>query len=288
MNYEQFICAMLECTKGKLSEAETVEKQEIMKNNGVISVGLSIRRAGKNIAPIIYLEEFYKKYLLGASVETLSEFLIQKSRSTSDVSICNYDEILDFSKIKKQVVYKIINAKMNETLLRTVPNLPVLDFAIVFYWMIPTGDAEYGSVMIRNEHMNLWKLPISLLYQCAKENTPRLCPYIFSSLTEYLEQRTGEVIEGSPLYILSNEMGINGATALLYPGMPGKIYESIKSNYYLLPSSVHEFLVVPETPLVDPENLRMMVKEVNETQIEDEELLSDHIYYFDGKIITKM
>ena len=288
MSYEQFICAMLECTKGKLSGSETVEKQEIMKNNGVISVGLSIRRAGKNIAPIIYLEEFYKKYLLGASVETLSDFLLQKSRSMSNAPVCNYEEILDFRKIKDQVVYKLVNTKRNEKLLREVPNLPVLDFSIVFYWLISAGESECGSVMIRNAHMNLWKLPISVLYQCAKENTPRLCPYVFSSLTEYLEERTGEVIEGSPLYILSNEMGINGATSLLYPGMPGNIYENLKNPYYLLPSSVHEFLVVPETDLISPENLRLMVKEVNETQIAEEELLSDHIYYFDGNIITKM
>ena len=288
MNYEQFICAMLECTKGKLSESEIVEKQEILKNNGVISVGLSVRRTDRKAAPIIYLEEFYEKYLLGASVDNLSDFLLQKSRNTDWVPKCSYEEILDFQKIRNQVVYKLVNTKMNEKLLKDVPNLPVLDFSIVFYWLVSAGESECGSVMIRNAHMNLWKLPISVLYQCAKENTPRLCPYVFSSLTEYLEERTGEVIEGSPLYILSNEMGINGATSLLYPGMPGIIYEKIKGSYYLLPSSVHEFLVVPDTPMIRPGNLRMMVKEVNATQIEAEELLSDHVYYFDGNIITEM
>ena len=83
-------------------------------------------------------------------------------------------------------------------------------------------------------------------------------------------------------------MGLNGAASLLYPEMPGKIYEHIRKKYYLLPSSIHEFLIVPKTPMINPDNLRRMVKEVNETQIAQEELLSDHIYYFDGNIITKM
>ncbi|MBQ8857968.1 MAG: hypothetical protein IJ024_07490 [Lachnospiraceae bacterium] len=288
MNYEQFICAMLECTKKKLSATEIVEKQEILKNNGVVSVGLAIRRLDRNVAPIIYLEEFYQKYLLGAEIENLCEFLVEKSRSASTAPVCNYEEIMDFRKIHKQVVYKLINAKRNEKLLREVPNLPILDFAIVFYWMVRMGDLECGSVLIRNSHMNLWKLPISVLYQCAKENTPRLCPYVFRPLTEYMEEMAGEMMEESPLYILSNQMGIHGASAILYPGMPGKIYEKLQRKFYLLPSSIHEFLIVPENDFLIPENLRSMVKEVNETQIKEEELLSDHIYYFNGDIVTKM
>ena len=288
MNYEQFICAMMECTKKKLSETEIVEKQEVLKNNGVISVGLVIRKNSENTAPIIYLEEFYKKYLLGAEIELLCEILVQKSRNAPLPPVWDYEEMLDFRKIHNQIVYKLINAKKNEKLLQKVPSLPILDFAIVFYWMIPAGESESGSVLIRNEHMNLWKIPISLLYQCAKENTPRLCPYIFRSLNEYMEEMTGEILEGSPLYILSNQIGIHGASAILYPGMPGRIYENLKRNYYLLPSSIHEFLIVPENRFIRPENLQSMLKEVNETQIKAEELLSDHIYYFDGNIITKM
>ena len=169
-----------------------------------------------------------------------------------------------------------------------MPNLPILDFAIVFYWMVPVGECEYGSVLIRNAHMNLWKLPISVLYQCAKENTPKLLPYVLAPLSEYVEELSGEFIEESPLYILSNQMGINGAVSLLYPEMPGIIYKKIRKPYYLLPSSVHEFLIVPESELIRPGNLREIVSEVNMTQIQPEELLSDHVYYFDGNIITKM
>lgn len=288
MSYEQFICAMLECTKKKLSQTEIIEKQEVLKNNGVISVGLAIRSLDKNVAPIIYLEEFYQKYLLGAEIETLCEFLLEKSRNAPSAQVCNYEEIMDFGKICKQVVYKLINAKKNEQLLQEVPNLPILDFAVVFYWMVPMGGFEYGSVLIKNTHMDMWKLPISVLYQCAKENTPRLCPYVFRPLAEYMEEMLGEMMMDSPLHILSNEMGINGASVILYPGMPGIIYEKLQKKYYLLPSSVHEFLVVPENSFLKPENLRSMVKEVNETQIREEELLSDHIYYFNGNIVTKM
>ena len=288
MNYEQFVCTILECTEKKLPEDEIVEKQEVQKNNGVTAVGLTIRKKGSQITPVIYMEEFYQKYLMGASIDDLSDFLITKSRMIPSLSKGDYKDIRDFGKIKNHIVYKLINAKKNEKLLREVPNLPILDLAIVFYWMIPMAESEYGSVLIKNEHMNLWKLPISVLYQCAKENTPRLLPYKFAPLDEYVKELAGEFIEESPLYILSNQMGLNGAVALLYPKMPEIVYRRIKKSYYLLPSSIHEFLIVPKSEHICWENLRRIVKEVNSTQISPEELLSNHIYYFDGDIITKM
>ena len=288
MNYDQFVCAMLECTAKKVSEEELVEKQEVLKNNGVIAVGLTLRNRRSQIAPIIYMEDFYRKYCLGASLEVLSDFFLQRSRNLPTEPGCNYCEMQDFAKIKDQVVYKLVNAKKNEKLLREVPHLPILDFAIVFYWMVPAGDSEYGSVLIRNSHMDLWKLPISVLYQCAKKNTPGLLPYTFAPLGEFIKNYSGEMLEESSLYILTNRLGMNGSAALLYPEMPGKIYKYIKSSYYLLPSSIHEFLVVPEHELILPENLKEMVQEVNATQVSAEEFLSDHIYYFDGNIITEM
>lgn len=288
MDYERFVCAMLKCTKKHLSETEMIERQEILKNNGVVSVGLVIRDSDKKIAPIVYMEEFYEKYLMGAEVEELCRFLMKKVRNVPEMPVCNCEDLQDFQKISHQIVYKLINAKMNEKLLKEVPNLPILDFAIVFYWMMPSKNEEYGSVLIRNSNMDFWKLPISVLYQCAKENTPKLCPYIFRSLTDYMEEIMGEFVVESPLYILSNEMGVNGASALLYPGMPEIIRDKLQQNYYLLPSSIHEFLIVPENEFLNSEKLRSMVKEVNETHIRREELLSDHIYYFDGDIVTKM
>lgn len=288
MNYEQFIFALSECVKEMLPEAMLVEKQEILKNNGVVAIGLSIRKSGALAAPIIYLEDYYTKYRWGETVENLAIHLIDRSKCAPPATMWEYENILDFTKIKDQVVYKLVNAKRNEKLLKEVPNLPMLDFAIIFYVLIPVNETENCSILIRNAHMNYWKLPISLLYQCAKDNTKKLCPYILRPLTDYVEDYVDGFMPESSLIILSNELGINGASALLYPEMPKKIFEYVGRNYYLLPSSIHEFLIVPDDRNIFPENLKEIVKDVNENHIAEEELLSDSIYYFDGNIITKM
>lgn len=288
MNYEEFVSMMYECVKERLQETMVVEKQEILKNNGVKVIGLALRKEEAPAAPIIYLEDYYKKYCLGADMETLAEHLIRRGKQTPPVPKWNYENILDFRKVRSYVVYKLIHAERNQELLKKVPNLPLMDFAIVFYVIIPVNKTENCSVLIQNVHMNYWKLPISVLYQCAKENTKTLFPYIFRPLSEYVEGYTGEYIPKSELYILSNEMGVNGAATILYPGVPKEIYDKIGGSYYLLPSSVHEFLVIRKEYGNCPESLKEIVRDVNEHHIAPEEYLSDSIYYFNGNIITKI
>ena len=288
MNYEQFVLELLACVKSRLDESVIVEKQEVLKNNGVIATGITIREREENIAPIIYLEDFYKRYCMGESIENLTEHLLECADHVPDMPAWNYEDILDFEKVKNLIVYKLVNAERNEKLLKDVPNLPILDFSIVFYLMIPVNGFESCSVLIRNAHMNYWKLPISYLYQCARENTKRMCPYIFRPLSDFIARYLPEDVPESPLMVLSNESGVNGAAVILYPDIPKYIFESIGKNYYILPSSIHELLIVPEDEFINPSNLQAIVREVNEKHIEPEEFLSDNVYYFNGNIITKM
>ena len=288
MNYEQFICAMLECTRNKLFETEVVERQEVLKNNGIVMVGLSIRNLEKNAAPVIYLDEYYNAYLKGRPLEDLSECLVEKSRKTPELPQWERDMLLDFSMLKDKIVYKLVNAQENKKLLKEAPNLPLLDFAIVFYLHLPISEAESGTILIRNEHLKLWNCPISRLYEYAKKNTPRICPPMLCPLTALIEA-AGEVWEEEcPILVLTNETGVYGATDILYQEIPQLIYQEVGGNYYLLPSSIHEFLIVPEREDAVPGELRAIVREVNRTEIAKEEFLSDQIYYFNGEIITKM
>ena len=90
--------------------------------------------------------------------------------------------------------------------------------------------------------------------------------------------------EGIPtekMYILSNHMRSYGAAALIYPEQLRKIAEEVGENYYVLPSSVHETIIVAESESPDKEELCSLIKEINETQVEAEEVLSDHAYYYD-------
>lgn len=287
MNYEQFVEAMYEMCKKMAAETDLVEKQQVLKNNGVYKTGLSIRPKNKNVSPIIYLDGFYTRYLQGESLETLCQWIIEKSRQMPEPPSCEYERVMELSTIQSRAAYKLVNFEQNRELLKKIPHLPLMDLAVIFYIILSVDAQESCSVLITNEHLASWKLPISVLYQYASQNTPRLLPPVFVPLEEQFPEifRTEETC---PLYLLTNEAGVNGASVLLYEQIPKLIAEQLKDQYYLLPSSIHEFLIIPMKEAPEPERLRAMVREINATQVDAEERLSDDIYYFDGSIVTKM
>lgn len=287
MDYEQFAAAVVKAVEKELGSEAVAERQTILKNNGVSAEGIVIRKPGGQIAPLIYLEEFYRRYLDGESVESVSGRILEAYEECKEPPEWDYREILDFAKVRKKIVYKLVNARENQKLLQQVPHLPVLDLAIVFYLMISEGAFQNCSVLIKNDHMNLWKIPMTVLYEAAKENTPKLCPPVMRPLADFLDVPQEAMPEG-PVRILTNEQGVNGAAALLYPKVPEYIYRQTGGNYYLLPSSVHEFLIVPEQAGISAQELSAMVREINGKEVEAQDRLSDHVYYFDGKIITEM
>lgn len=282
MNYEQFMMSMIQCIEKRVEEDETVERQEVLKNNGVIAKGISIRKMGEKIAPVIYLQEFYERFLEGATIEELAEEVMEQSRAVQFVPEWDYEEILDFEKVKSKIVYRLINAKQNEELLKDVPNLPIYDLSIVFYLLISEGEVGRCSILIKNSHLDYWKIPISILYECAKHNTPRLFPYVLLPMETYARKYAGGVVAPSPLQVLSNSKGMNGAAVLLYDRMLERIFLTLGGKYFLIPSSIHEFLVVPWEPFLSVENIKEMVHEVNENHVARDEILSDNVYYFDG------
>lgn len=288
MNYEQFVETMYEMCREALGGSRIVEKQQILKNNGVYMNGLSIRKKDQNVAPIIYLDHFFARYLQGENLGKLCAGIIEKCTNAPEPPVTEYEKLLELSCVQKKVVYKLVNLEQNRELLEKIPHLPMMDLAIVFCLLVSMDGRESCSVLIRNEHLAQWKLSISQLYQYAGNNTPRLLPPVFAPLAEQFPEALFETVDTMPLYLLTNKAGLNGAAALLYDRIPQKIYEQLKEPYYLLPSSIHEFLILSEKDAPESFRLQDIVREINETQVEREERLSDEVYYFDGEIITKV
>ena len=84
-----------------------------------------------------------------------------------------------------------------------------------------------------------------------------------------------------PMYVLSNESLSNGASALFYPQMREKIAEELNGDFFVLPSSVHETLIIPDNGNMDYQELKVMVNEVNCTEVADTDILTGEVYFYD-------
>ncbi|MEG0721301.1 MAG: DUF5688 family protein [Lachnospiraceae bacterium] len=191
--------------------------------------------------------------------------------------------VRDFEKVKKQVVYKVINYKKNAELLNEIPYVGFLDLAVVFYVLLELNQHGTATMTIRNEHLKGWGVSREELLKVAQENTVRLLPAEFKTMKTVLEEMlTLNIAEDTEdyMYVLSNPMKNFGACCILYDGILEKIGNRLGGNYYILPSSVHEVIIIPENQSPGKKELRIMITEINETQVAEEEILSNVPYYY--------
>ena len=161
-----------------------------------------------------------------------------------------------------------------------------------FYIIHHVSKEGMESICVTNELAGKWGLSAKSLYIIAEKNTPILLPPIIDTMEHTLELLMGEIncaIEPAkdsnkpiPMHIMTNKYQINGASVLLYHGLLDGLAEKLGTDLYVIPSSIHEVILVPESGTEDT-NLNDMVAEVNHTQVDPKEVLADHVYYYDRK-----
>ena len=176
----------------------------------------------------------------------------------------------------------------NKELLSEIPFRHYLDLALI-YCVAVDNDGLHGTVTIHNSHLEAWGLDEEELYLEALKNTPENYKPALNSLKSVVGAvfglegaESGEALRDDfeSLYVASNETSCNGAAVILYPGFLKVISETVGSDLYLLPSSIHEFILVPACSNVSPDDLSDMVKNVNFTVVSPEEILSDSVYFY--------
>lgn len=293
MDINEFSAKLKLAVEAILTDNETVRISPMWKNNGVRLLGLCIMEQGKNVAPTFYLEDYYRRFLEGEAMEALAKELLKLNQKYQIEHSFEVDFFLDFEKAKKHIAFRLINKERNFEILKKIPHIIYLDFAIVFYYLLDHEEFGSGTILIHNSHLELWKINQEMLYQIALQNTPKLLPIAFSKMDHLLlEMAQNEAqrkqllrdFEGVDIrmYVATNDRKQEGAAILLYPEFSEKVKQIMTGDFYIIPSSIHELILVPKDG--GQENvvvLNEMVREVNATQLDEREILSNHVYLFD-------
>lgn len=290
MNYQQFIEEVERRVKEKIkgNETITVYIHTAVKNNGKERKGITVSEKGIHISPTIYLEEYFQQFQEGKPIEKIVEKILQLYEEVKCSHPCEESLLQNYEELKGKFACKLIHRGKNEKLLNDIPYVPWMDLAIVVFVLLEVSPYGTATVLVRKEHLEIWGLTEAQLFDEAKKNTPILLPYQFCPMRKLLREicpyavDEGEEEEES-LYVLSNKLRSFGAASMLYEGMLEKVGQKLGENYYILPSSIHEVIVVPESKSPVKQDLEEMVREINETQVEEEEVLSDRVYYFSRK-----
>ncbi|MDE6052868.1 MAG: hypothetical protein K2G55_03710 [Lachnospiraceae bacterium] len=196
-------------------------------------------------------------------------------------------QYLEYKNFKDRIIYKLINTEKYTELLEDLPHMEFLDLSIVFHCLISQKETESETLLVHNIHLKLWDVTVEELFKAAKENTPKLLPYELKSMAEVIcednpeEELDAENAENAPMYVLSNTIRVAGATCMLYTNLIRDIAELLGSSFYIIPSSVHEVLILPSADTSENEEIKVMIREINDTQMQSEEILSYSLYRYD-------
>ena len=300
-DYNTFIMEITEMVKKMMGEEYSAKIYKIIKNNSLELDSLVLLKEGKNFAPNIYLLPYFEAYLEGTNMTVLVERLCEIYQScTAPVTEEKFN--YTFDEMKPYIIYRLVSYDKNTKLLEKIPHIKYLDLAITFHCLIHNKEDGIGTIRITNEHMETWKVSLQELKVLAVRNTKKRFPAVIRSMNDVINNMLSEEIgeeedfskelinfnthnnsEHHKMYILSNPKGINGATCLLYENVLKKFTEQLHSDLFVLPSSIHEVILVPYDNTISKEALTEMVIDVNRTQVAKDEVLSDRVYYYSRK-----
>ena len=240
----------------------SVSESEINKNNGTVRHAVVIRKTGENIAPSIYIDEFYERYSEGMLFSEIIADII----SIRDMHACKseFDTSLfgNYENIREKLRIKLVNRGCNKLILEDCPHVPYVDMEIVFLITVEDNTFGCGSILIHNDLFNRWNISVEKLAYDAKENSiKKYAPHmmdIFDVLAEIYEKNNRKfdcdndeemqgIIENThilnsdvnKIQVLSSRDRLYGAAVITYPDMLKKIGDSLQCDYYVLPSSIH-------------------------------------------------
>lgn len=291
MKFEKFTKEVVDKVKEFLPESfkdADVSLQLVKKNNGLELTGLTIRSLNSNVSPTIYLERYYEDY---ASGEELSNVLsrIASVRVEHEVSDFDTDLVTNYETAKEKIVPRLINAELNQDTLKNRPHKLIADLAVIYTVLLDNDFKSTASVTVTNDIMRMWNVSVDVLHEAAVSNLATVTPSVFRVMSEVISEMMnisadelemmGMSSSNEQMYVLSNSQKMHGASALLDKDMMERIKDKV-GDYFILPSSTHEVLIVPVRTGIGVNELKAMVSEVNETQVAIEDRLSNSVYVY--------
>lgn len=287
--YKEYMEQMKVAVERKTGKRVLVQK--VSKNNGLVLDGLTILSEEVDVSPTIYLNGFFEEYLdngLSTVVEkVIAIYETNKPKKAVDISF-----FTELEKVRPNIKMKLVNYEKNNALLEKVPHIRILDLAIMFIVVVESDCKGFASILIHNHHLEFWKLNTEDLYHIAMSNTANDFNIILMSaiIRAVMDEELADGIMDSAdceMSVLTNQYKMYGAVGMLHKEILNQYMKAKQAEkIVILPSSIHEVLLIPCNVLPDMEFLKSMVREANATQIQSEEVLSNNVYVYNGDTIT--
>lgn len=297
MNFDDFTALVQEKIYDYLPEdymGADVEITETRKLNQNYT-SLIVKKEGQDIAASVDLDMLYDMLDDTGLEEVLQQAAELAQRQPEGLDV---NDIQDYEKAKERLFIRVSNAEDNRELLNDTPHKEILGLAVTCHVLVGLEDGEMGSTMVTAPLLEKFGVTTEQLFEDAFLNSPEILPPSIEPMEAMLAKMMGfgmEMeapatldaqladlnLEEMGMAVLTNRQAVNGAAVIFYPDLMAKIGDSQQVNFFILPSSTHEVILVPDNGSMNLKDLEEMVRSINASEVSPKDRLSDTVYHYD-------
>ena len=264
-----------------------VTAQETTKNNGVKMLGIEIRKPEETVVPRLYVDgivDIVEDGFMTVEDAAKKVFEMYQNSETPEIEM-NVEKWIDRKFILDHVEYQLVNAERNAEKLKYIPGKKLADLVAIYRVVASAGEDGMKSYVLTKAILDRSGISFEELDEAAKKNTEKsgfsvrtmsevMCELMGVNVSQEIEEP-----DGPQMYILTNARKLYGANIMLYKEYLEIAAEKMNGDFYIIPSSIHELIAVPVSAQ-GLEELREMVKAVNDNQLTPEEILGYEVYRY--------
>lgn len=273
--------------------------------------GLTVAKVGTNVGVNLNLNRLFEKYKENENFDgILNEAVNIVTTGLKNTPNVDFSLVTDYERIKDLLTTEVISVENNESLLNSVPHKKFLDMAIVYRIVLSRDTNGRSTVLVTNVLFDNYNVSVEKLHEDAVASAQRTNPATIRGISEVLldmikskhnervnvcdeydedEYNDDEVVEDDMddseefMYVATVPDKSCGACVMSYQDFFEQAAYTIGGDFYVLPSSIHEVLLVKDNGFNDIDNLERMVREVNATEVDPEDKLTDSVYHYDSR-----
>lgn len=277
MDKNEFIKKLFYVLSCQLGKEVEMKQKRVWKNNGASYEGLVIEKLEEELSQVVSLDNCYEDFRTGISVQEISEQILKEYRKAAgNVSLLSQQDIWSYERIKDRLYVEMVNRKWNEQYLEHKYYVPFLDLAVVYYIDTQPDYKEAPShrgTAVTKDIFKIWSVEPEVIWKQVLENMGKESLFLMLIVKE----------EENSLMTLEDVLQKNqGALALLQKSVLDEAKKKIGESFYMLPVSIFELMIVPESQADEVEEMKKAIIESNK-ELPAEYLLSNSVYYYGDK-----
>ena len=296
MKYQEFKEQFVEDVKSALYE-KGIEDVEIGINRvdkmNESYVAMTVLPKGSVISANFHLADYFDALEDGVNYQEIVNKAVGDIEKENDkIPSIDLNAIQDYGQVKERLSIEVVSAERNADVLETVPHKLIEDMAIIYKINVELGIEDGGTVLVNDSLLKMYGISQDQLHEDAVKNASIIKPFLIRGMSKILQDMMSEEeaaffgvedAQDEAMYVATVPDRVKGAGVLAYDKFMDYAAEKLGGDFFVLPSSVHEILLVKDDGKTSYEELKEMVEQVNEAEVKPEEKLTDSVYHYDSK-----